>query len=331
LEQCVHALTPPTATPSPSPSRTVPPAPPGTGYYQTRGRQLVDPEGTRVIVRGAEQVFWDASWLLPSFVTEFGRSGANAIRILPYYLTSTPTGEPGSTLAQIEDMIRRGINSYMLVEVAIDAGSDPSVYLRSEVRALLARYEGYLAIHAKGESYEDTDDQWVANSKSVVATMRGAGYKAPLYIMARTGGRNLPTLLNHGQEIVDADPLHNVVFGWQAYWGTDNHYQEEYGMPLGEGMRRAAAAPFPIQVGLTYHSDAQSGSSQTIPYSDLMRMAQELSLGWLWRDWRMGVDDLTADGLFGHWAHQGEDVVLTNANSIQRTSVRTPFQLNSAV
>jgi mannan endo-1,4-beta-mannosidase len=298
-----------------------------SGTYRTRGRFLFDPNGSKVVVRGVEQVFWDASWLPTSLVTEVGKSGANAVRVLPYYLQDTPTGEPKSTLAQIEDMIRRGIAAHMLVDIAIDGGRDTAVYLRSEVKELLQRYQRFIVIHAMGESYVDTDEEWVAQAKQTISSMRQAGYTAPLYIMSRTGGRNLPTLLDRGQSVVDADPLHNVVFGWQAYWGSDNHYQNAYGLSLSSAMRRAAEAPFPIQVGIIHHSDPQDNSPQTVPYGELLRLAHELSLGWLWWDWRMGVDDLTTDGRFGNWTQRGLDVVVGGTYSILKTSVRTVFQL----
>jgi mannan endo-1,4-beta-mannosidase len=321
-------------SPSQSPSSAPPvvasaPAAPSVtngATYRTNGRFLVDPGGSRVVVRGAEQVFWDATWLSTSFVAEVGRSGANTVRILPYYLRATPTGEPPSTLVQIEDMIRQGINAGMLVDVAIDGGTDYAVYLRPEIRSLLRRYERWVVIHAKGESYEASDAAWAVASSTVVRALRGAGYRAPLYVMSRAGGRNLPTLLNQGAAVVAADPLHNVVFGWQAYWGSDQAYQNEYGMSLTDAMRRAAAAPFPIQVGLIHRSDPEQGSAQTIPYAELMGLSQELQLGWLWWDWRMGVDNLTTDGLFGHWAGPGRDVMVDNLYSVARTSVRTAFQ-----
>jgi hypothetical protein len=315
LDQCVHAL----RTPAPTT---------GTGFYQVVGKQMQDPDGEQFSVRGAEQVFWNASWLPTSIVTEYGKTGGNALRILPYYLKPTPTGEPPSTLAQIEDMIRRGINAHMAVGIGIDGGSDPSVYLRPEIKALLFKYQKYLIIHAKGESYEASDNDWVNNSNTVIATMREAGYKCPLFIVSREGGRNLPTLLARAQEVFDRDPLKNVVFVWQAYWGTDNYYQNKYGMTLTQAMQRAADQVVRIQVGITLHSDPQTGSSATIPYSQLMAQATQLQLGWMWWDWRMGVDNLTTDGRFGSWTTLGLDVAVNNTNSIIKTAKRTRFMLN---
>jgi hypothetical protein len=330
----------PTASPSASP--TPPATPVETATWTTSGRFLKDPRGVTLVVRGAEQVFWNASWLPTSFVNQIGISGANTIRILPYYRNLTPNGEPRSTLTQIEDMIKRGINSKMLVDVAMDGGSVSKTWHLPEVKALMKKYEKYTVIHAKGESYENSGPEWVTASNSVVAAMRAAGYNQPLYIMSRIGGRDLETILHYGQQIVNADPLHRIVFGWQAYW-SPNTYQNSQRCPLvsqpwpspnppagctlAQAFAAVANAPFPIQVGMIEHADQQDENPATMDWGALMSDAQSKSIGWLWWDWRMGVDDLTYDGHYGHWAHDGAQIVVSHPASIANTSVRTPFQL----
>lgn len=371
LTQCEHATRPysgptgtPTATPSaeptatptgstPGPITTTTTTPPTTPTptpalgqsYITVGRELRDPNGDRVVVRGYEQNYSNEGWLPEYTATEIGKTGANTFRMLPHFLM----GNGRYSLAQIEAVIQRGIAAHMLVDVAIDGGrgTDPAaVYLRADVKALLFKYQRNIVIHAKGEATEATGAAWVTNAKAVVAAMRAAGYITPLYIMGNTYGRNLPTILQYGQQVVDADPLHRIVFGWQAYWGSGNGYQNQYSCPdapctFTKAMAAIAAAPFPIQVGLIYRSDPQAGSNQTVDYSLLMRLAQELGIGWLWWDWRQGIDNATTDGYYGHWAtiqgctgspcvngHPiGRNVAIDDPNSISRTSVRSSFML----
>lgn len=326
--------TSPTAGPaiSATPAPTLTPPPARTATYTVAGRQLLDPDGTPVVIRGAEQVLSHVGWLSNNFVTEVGKSGANTVRVLPYFTQTPPYGGTPNTLNEIEDQIRRGINAHMLVDVAIDGGRVPAVWTRADVKALMAKYAQFIVIHAKGESYESTEDAWATASIGVVNSLRSAGYTEPLYIMANQGGRNLPTILHKGQAVQDADPLHRVVFGWQAYWGSNNGYQTLYGMTLTQAMDAVAAATVPIQVGLIWRTDPQDGSAQTLDYPAMMRMCQERGVGWLWWDWRMGIDNLTTDGVYGHWATVngtplGATVAVTDPNSVQHTSNRTPFQL----
>lgn len=331
---------PPTVEVSPLPAKPPDPEPPveAAATYRTSGRWLLDPQGERLIGRGVEMPYWRASWLQLGFVDEVGRTGANQVRVLPYLTQRTPTGDPVATLADVEDMVRRAIRGHMLCDLAIDGGQSPATWLRPDVLALLAKYERYLVVHAMGESYAPTNAAWRDSAIKVVQQLRAAGLRMPLTVMSRQGGRNLPCLLEQGQAVVDADPLHNVIMGWQAYWGSNNGYQGEYGMTLPEAMRRAAAAAFPIQVGLLYRSDPQDNSPQKVPYEDLMKLAQELQLTWWWWDWRMGIDNLTYDGLAGHWAKAdrgpgadgnpiGQTVAVSSPASIVKTAVRTRFQL----
>ncbi len=328
--------TPPTVTVRPAPE------PPSTDAgpsptYRTSGRWLLDPLGVKVIGRGVEQAYWRAPWLATSYVDEIARTGANQVRVLPYLTGRTPTGDPNATLADVEDMIQRAIRGHMLCDLAIDGGQVLDTWLRPDVLALLGRYEQHLVVHALGESYAETNTAWRESAIATVRRLRDAGLRMPLTVMSRQGGRNLPCLLEQGLAVVDADPLHNVICGWQAYWGSAKGYQREYGMELHEAMQYAAGAEVPIQVGLVYRSDPAT-SPQKVPFPDLMRWAQELQLSYWWWDWRMGIDNLSRTGKFGDWASategpgaDGYPLGVTVSTDIAHTSVRTPYQLTQAV
>jgi hypothetical protein len=137
----------------------------------------------------------------------------------------------------------------------------------------------------------------------------------------------LPTILEGGADVLASDPLHNVIFGWQAYWGEPgNYYQNMFGMTLHQAMQAVRDAPFMIQVGLTYQTDPWQ-NSETMDYHLAMQDAQTYDIGWLWWDWRLssGSASLTTDGVYGHWEPYGADVAVTNPYSIGKTSQRTTF------
>ncbi len=322
-----------TAQPPPGGDEPPPPPPPPPnatpGTYRTSGRYLFDPLGAKIIVRGVEQVFFraDGGWLSNEFATEISKTKSNTMRMLPYYTDNTPAAGDKATLADLEDQIRRGIDGHMLVDFAADGGRHVSTFLRPEVLSLIRKYERWMVLHAKGESYEDTDTEWATECKSVITQLRNAGLKLPLYMYARNGGRNLPCILNKGAEILAADPMHNIVFGWQAYWGDEGGWQDNFGMSLDQAFAYCRDAPVCIQVGLLLHSDPQDNSPQTIPYQHLMQLAFNYDLGWLWWDYRMGIDNLTTDGYLPHYTSLGTDVLVDNQYGIGHTSTRTPFQL----
>lgn len=318
---------PPTSTTPPNPSLTPTVAGPIIGVgYKVVGNKLTDPTGAPLRVIGVEQLYWNSGpngWNKPAFVTEMGKTGANMVRINPYYARNTPDGAPRSTLAEVEDMIRRGINAHMLVEVAFDGGKDHTVYLRPEVKALLFKYQKFIAIHAKGESEENNATAWTNNATKVVKDLRGAGYTAPLFVLANGEGRMLSTVLSGCAAIQAADPLHSTMFGWQAYWGSSGFWQQQNGMTLQQGFQQAGASSCAIQAGLMQHTDG----AETMDYQKAMDWAKQNGIGWLWWDWRMGSDSLSTNGNYGSWTYLGTQVAPRIANE----SVRTAWQNTTQV
>ncbi len=349
----MRAISAATTAPDPEDPPTPPNPTPTAPVYRTSGRFLFDPQGAKVVVRGPEQNFGGGlSWINNEFVTEIGKTKSNTVRIIPHYQIDTAFGGTRNTIEDIEDQIRRGINAHMLVDFALDGGKQISSWVRPEIVALIKKYERYLVLHLKGESYESTDAAWRDVAINEIGQIRAKGVQCPVYILAREGGRRLPCILNidssdtqtpkrsFGQEIVDADPLHNVIFGWQAYWGmvpptsldyVAGGWQDNFGMSLRQAFQYCRDAPFPIQIGMIKHSDHQDPelSDLEVPYAAMMDLAKTYELGWLWWDWRMGIDDLTTDGYYPNWdGSLGSEVMVTATGSVFNSSVRTPWMLN---
>ena len=309
--------------------------PPVAGVYHVDGRFLEDPCGERMVHRNVEEMLWNTSWKSPQFVNEIGKTGANGVHLNTLMTGTLPGGTQGDTpytVAQIENVINRGIQSQMLVELSLDNYSRPmdgGLFERADVKALLQRYEKYIAITIKGESYNQTEQQWTDDVKARITRVRNAGYRMPLYVLPVYGGRHLPYILNRGAEIEAFDPLHNTVFVWQGYWGVGNHYQNEFGMTLDQAMQRVANQTFPIVVGIQRWSDGYDpATAQNMDWRGQMQRGQQYNIGWRWWTWRQDNNNLTTTGFFGNWYTHGAEVALTSPYSIQNTSVRTFFQRN---
>lgn len=304
--------------------------------YSVSGRFLYDPRGDQLVIVGVEQRLEHISHIPdgPEILPQIAMTGANTCRILVSYLTMT-TGSPYS-VADIDAAISAGLNGGMFIELAVDGGGDPSVYLDSGILSLILKWGRWIAVHLVGESDAASDNAWAAEVIDAVTNIRAAGVTCPLYAISRVFGRSLSCLLNKGAEVLAADPLHNMVFGWQAYWGLptgtvdpinsmDGFYQGEDDMTLLEALDACAAAAFPIQIGLMAHSDPEIDDTLLIPYSDMMAELRSRSLGWLWWDYREGPDNLTDSGEFGDWTVYGDDVVDNDPNGIANAAVRTAF------
>jgi hypothetical protein len=303
--------------------------------YRVEGNAIYDPCGERLVIRGIEQYFANPQ-IFPDgrVVADAAKTGANAFRLVPY-LGYPDEGAPSDWVAmepdQVEHLIRTALDDHMLADVALAGGKIDEAYLDPAYKSVLMKYQDHIVIHARGEGYEQTGEEWEANAKATIAKLRAAGYTAPLYILANNGGRNLRTILDHGPDVLAADPQHQVVFGWQAYWSGDldnttDFYQRLTGMSLRQAFQAAHDAPFMIQVGLS--SDQGDLLPARVDWQAQLGEVQRLGLNWMWWDWGLSSGQLTTNGNdYGSWDTSDFDA-LAVVDQIAATSERTYFQLH---
>jgi hypothetical protein len=281
---------------------------------QTSGRRLLDSCGKPLVVRGVEQILGQElppgnDWV--RLVENIADSGANAVRILP--------GVGTLSVADVDEVLT-SIGRRQMVAYIGPLSDDGSWLGRSDVRSMLAKHESYILLDAYGEPQYDDRERFRREAVEAIARVRAWGYRVPLTVTGNQFGRDLPSVLELGAEIVAADPLHNIILGWQAYWGTGGYYQGHYGLNLTQAMAAIAAAPFPIQIGLDYVTDPPS---QTADFGALMNLAEADGVGWLWWDWYnpYGSDNnLSRDGGPDALTSVGRSVVDTHAASIAKTA-----------
>jgi mannan endo-1,4-beta-mannosidase len=287
-----------------------------TAFLSTRGNVLTDTCGNVVIVRGVEQVFGlgigaNNSWL--TLVDEIAKAGANAIRVLP---------NMSQLKASDLDSILGRITAAGMVFNITGSGQGAAYagwYAQPDIKAVLLKYEPWLMVDAFNEPNYDDPTRWLGDVKAAIAALRATGYRVPLNVISNQYGRDLPTALSHGREVVDSDPLKNTIVGWQAYWGASGWYQKQYGMSLAVGVQRAATAGFPMQIGIDYFSDP----GETMDYQSTMQAAAEQRIGWLWWDWYNpfgNSNSLSVDGTAGNLTSFGQVVVNTHASGIRNTA-----------
>ncbi|MES2384546.1 MAG: hypothetical protein V4593_08350 [Pseudomonadota bacterium] len=84
---------------------------------------------------------------------------------------------------------------------------------------------------------------WVTAEKAKVAKFRAAGHKSPIKVGAHAGGRDVSYPLAKGAEVLAADPEHNLVYTFQAYWGAaGTWYQSSNNFADGLAGTKAALA-----------------------------------------------------------------------------------------
>jgi mannan endo-1,4-beta-mannosidase len=284
----------------------------------TSGRRLLDTCGNPFVTRGVEQVFGNQlpqgnDWT--GLLEQIAASGVNAVRIL--------AGTDTLSLADV-DALLNVVEEHGMVAYVTPYGNDAMQWLEGQdVRAMLAKHEKYILIDAFGEPTFDDREKFLADSTDAIRAVRSWGYRVPLTVTANQFGRDLPSLFELGEQIIAADPLHNTVLGWQAYWGSNGYYQEHYGMSFEEAVDTIAGAPFPIQLGLDRITDFPS--AQTADFSTLMTKTEEHGVGWLWWDWYNpygNENNLTVSGSATDLTATGDTVLNSHAASVKNTSQR---------
>lgn len=292
------------------------PAPRATLHVS--GARILDTCGAPFRARGLEQFAGKAfapEGSLERLAVELANTGSNAIRLLPQIDEVGP--------AQLDAMLR--VLEEQRVVVYLSPG-DRAWFARPEVRAVLLRHEQGLILDAFQEPrYEDVP-RWVGEAKAAIQTLRASGYRCPLTVMADAHGRNLASILEHGQEIADSDPQHNLILGWQAYWGERGTYAPKDGMTLREGVERAAKLGFPVQLGIDLHADP----GDPMNYQEVMALAEREGLGWMWWDFWNRWDDLgnnaSEEGTASKLTAVGRTVVEADPHAIKRTAQKACFR-----
>jgi hypothetical protein len=292
------------------------PAPVSRATMQTSGNQLLDTCGYPFVARGVEQIFGEQlpqgnDWV--GLVEEIAKSGVNAVRVL----ASTDTLGTDDIDTLLDVVADHGMVAYLT-----PYGNEGMRWLEGQdVRAMLARHEKNIIIDAFGEPTFDDRERFIAESTAAIQQVRSWGYRVPLTVTANQFGRDLPSLLELGAQVVASDPLHNTILGWQAYWSQGGYYQETYGLSLTEAVAAISRAPFPIQIGLDHVTDFPA--SDTADYGTLMSATEAHGVGWLWWDWYNpygSENNLTEDGTATELTETGRSVLETHAASVDNTT-----------
>jgi hypothetical protein len=288
-------------------------APAHAAPMKVSGHQLLDSCGQVFVVRGVEQILGEQlpqgnDWL--GLIEQIAATGANAVRILP--------GVNTLTVDDVDSILTRIGQKGMIAFIDPLGGDD--WLARSDVRTMLKKHESYLIIDAYGEPQYDDREQWRTEAAVALQHYRDLGYSVPLTVTANQFGRDLPSLFEHGDEILAADPQDNTFLGWQAYWGQGGYYQEHYGMTLTEAVAAIVESGLPIQMGLDHITDLPSEAAD---YGTLMTLAQAHGIGWLWWDFYNpygSENNLSDDGSAENLTSTGNTVLYAHAASVANTA-----------
>ncbi len=299
--------------------------------------------GSKLILRGVDLPLLD-DWDFPGsdYLDAIAKSNANAVRIQWY--KEYPDEQRGAyPLAALDDFLHRCAEFEMvpiLMLADLTCSSDTSQlndalvswWTDPAVVGMLQKHAQYLIINIGNEVgyYHWADDSadvlnaYTSDYVRAIASIRASGLNVPLMIDATDCGSSLDIFLKVGQQLVAADPLHNILLSAHAYWA---------GYSGLDWIEPCVSAGLPIVFGEisniqdgdsdgTYYSLDAQGRNPWPPapngftYQSLLAAAFHHEIGWLAWSWgpdKNGDRQLSTDGSFASLTAWGEDF-LNNAS-----------------
>ncbi|MES2456455.1 MAG: cellulase family glycosylhydrolase [Bacteroidota bacterium] len=324
-----------------------------TGLHVQDGKYLADKCGNKVILRGVNMgSVYAVNFGIKEF-DEIEKTGANSVRIVlerNYKDWANGGTVTALTAAKIEPLITTCLAKGMIpvlelhdftgsANVAADLSQATQWWTSTEIKAMLLKYQKSIILNIANEpdNGSASDASYAEVNSTAVKTLRNAGYTCPIMIDAANWGKDHVFFLYKGQALMDADPLHNLLFSVHAYWPTKGKFGDYSDAKITADFTALKQSGLPIVFGELAWADIQTANINghdvevpyTINYKLLMKLCQENEFGYI--AWWWGFNNnpgannqlsMTQDGFYSGLAAAGKEIAVTDVNSIKNTSKR---------
>ena len=217
--------------------------------FKVDGTKLLDRCGNEFVMRGVNLAY---TWFKSSAYTQLeaiNKYEANAVRIVLGDGAKFTADDAASVRKIIDKCKEYGIVA--IVEVHDATGSDDindlvkAANYFADMASVLKGTEHYVIINIANEwgSHKVATHHWLKSYTEAVAMMREVGYKTTLVVDAPGWGQNIKPILKRGRELIENDPLHNILFSIHMY-GSWNNPKE-----ITEKLEAAKKENLPLIVG----------------------------------------------------------------------------------
>jgi mannan endo-1,4-beta-mannosidase len=310
-------------------------APGGKDTYFTQGRNLFDPAGNKVILRGVNKMsVWDFDDPTGAiYFPEIRKTGANTVRIV--WTTKDDRGFP-TDVARLDALVTNARQSQLIPMIELhDATGNwdglqelVDYWIQPAILALIQKHQACLLLNIGNEVGDDqvSKEQFIAGYANAVGAMRAAGIRTPLVIDASDWGKDLAMLDASAATLIGADALQNLVFSVHLYWAKSCGADAQY---IRGNLEASVALAYPLIVGefskyggfpCSNPGSSICSAAGEIDYQTILQVCHEHEIGWYVWEWGPGnalgtppdplcaAMDMTPDGLFAHikpgWAEE---------------------------
>jgi len=324
-----------------------------TGLHIKDGKYLSDECGNKVILRGINMGSIYAVNFGLKELDEIEKTGANNVRIVlkrNYEDWTNGGAVTALTAAKIEPIITSCLAKGMIpiLELHDFTGSTNAIadlqqatqwWTSADIRTMVQKYQKSIIVNIANEPENGSASDATYGDANITAVkaLRNAGYTCPIMIDASNWGKDHVFFLYKGQALMDADPLHNLLFSVHAYWPTKGKFGDYSDAKITADFTALKQSGLPIVLGELAWADIQTtninGHDVAVPYTInyklLMKLCQENEFGYI--AWWWGFNNnpgannqlsMTQDGLYNSLSAAGKEIAINDVNSIKNTSKR---------
>ncbi|SOD14243.1 cellulase family glycosylhydrolase [Pedobacter xixiisoli] len=313
------------------------------GLHVVDSKYVADKCGNKIVLRGVNMGNVYAVNFGLKEIEEIEKTGANSVRIVltqQYQDWSNGGAMTAITGAKIETAINACISKGMIpilelhdytgsANVTNDLPKATQWWTKSDIKSTLIKYQKSIIINIANEPDNGSaSDATYSNANlAAIKSLRDAGYTCPLMIDASNYGKDHAVFLFKGKELIDADPLHNLIFSVHAYWPTNGAYGNYSDVKITADFAALKQSSLPIVFGEIAIADIQNGLAYNINYRLIMKLCQDNEFGYL--AWWWGFNNnpgannqlsMTPNGLFTGLQNGGKVIAVDDVNSIKNTS-----------
>jgi mannan endo-1,4-beta-mannosidase len=193
--------------------------------FTTKGTQLMDAAGHAFVIAGINNPHAWFGERAYQALDDIAATKANTVRIV---------WNTRGRADQLERIVERCIALKMvpmveLHDVTGNASGDRLLdmaryYVRDDVRTVLLRHQRCLLINIANEwgNHHVKTSYWRESYGKAIALIRDAGITTTLVVDAPGWGQNIRPILEAGQQLIDDDPQHNILFSVHMYGSWNN-------------------------------------------------------------------------------------------------------------
>ncbi|MBS2211949.1 cellulase family glycosylhydrolase [Carboxylicivirga mesophila] len=253
------------------------------GFTTAAGR-LLDANGQPFIIRGVNVPH---AWFEePSYeaLSTIAAHDVNCVRIV--WETSLPP-------AKLERIIQRCGDLKMIPILELhDATGDTSAmkllslaryFTSADMMQMLKKYKRYVMVNIANEwgDHSVTGAVWSEAYRPCISFLREAGYTSTIVIDAPGWGQNIQPIIDYGQQLVELDPQHNLLFSIHMYgsWNDEQVIEQK--------LKEVSAAELPLIVGEFGYcfNNGDNNLGCMVNHRQIMQCCEDLGMGYLAWSW----------------------------------------------